>query len=498
MSNFLLERELPNLKVAVNNTGMDNDDDDLMDMDDQKADVAETVSDRNLNSPDSLSVKAANDDMKGDNDTKDSGSDGTQLENLYRSLGLHPRRVPAGTRLDTVHVRGVTDMSTEDILDYFKDYNPVSVDWINDYSCNVVWKDEKDAALTLLRISRPVLIKGTALKEKEAVQKPSGKSPLDRPSQESSVAPKPEEIVVMSEDDASDVEVESGNLDGPLEELDISKLDVPVPPGRWRRGISHSKAAVLLMRFSNKYDKKTTGAEKRSEYYKKYGNPNYGGMTGLISRSRKRRMREQMSDNAEGQKSDGELEEEAEADDQDEQMEPKRMRMKMYADEEEEKIRKKKISRRRTNVPTPPTPWSTPGNSPTSDEDPAQGSGSVWDRLSGGRPIIRPQYVERSPSPEEPQDTNRGRQYVDLDDPRLRDDYDEWEDGDPYQPPLPRWADEGNDDDSGRVRGGRSLPSRLGPVSGGDLRSKLEALRRKRKTVETVTPLRISVVNDAD
>ena len=33
-------------------------------------------------------------------------------------------------------------------------------------------------------------------------------------------------------------------------------------------------------------DIKLPGAEKRSRFYQKYGNPNYGGMRGLISGSR--------------------------------------------------------------------------------------------------------------------------------------------------------------------------------------------------------------------
>ncbi|KAJ8311964.1 hypothetical protein KUTeg_009337 [Tegillarca granosa] len=38
-------------------------------------------------------------------------------------------------------------------------------------------------------------------------------------------------------------------------------------------------------------DKKLPGAEKRSKYYVKYGNPNFGGAVGLLSNSRKRKFR---------------------------------------------------------------------------------------------------------------------------------------------------------------------------------------------------------------
>lgn len=502
----MLERELPNLKVAVNNAPMENDDDDPMDMDDQKTDVPEAVP---SNRADSCRVRPTDEATKGCRD--DEASLDSRTEELYRSLGIDPGRLPVAARLNIVHVRGVTEMSTEDILDYFKEYSPLSVDWVNDYSCNVVWKEAKDAAQALLGLTRPVVIKGVAPTPREATETPqqkSGKSPLVRPSRENAAGgDAKEEVVVMSEDDPSDDDpdpsMDSTVTSGPTEELDISEVDVPVPPGRWRRGVPHSKANMLLLRFSNKYDKKTSGAEKRSEYYRKYGNPNYRGMTGLISKSRKRKMREELKGASASPKSDGELEDDEE--DKSRQKEPKRMRMKMYADEEEEKIRKKKIGRRRANVgtPTPPTPWSTPGNSPTSDEDPLLGGSSVWDRLSGGRPTVRPRYMEheRSRSPDELLDARPHRGgYVDLDDPRLRDDYDEWEDGGPYGDNPLQWAEyTEEEDDIGRSRGGRSLPSRLGPVSGGDLRSKLEALRRSRKTSsEKVAPLRISVVNDTD
>lgn len=45
------------------------------------------------------------------------------------------------------------------------------------------------------------------------------------------------------------------------------------------------------MRFSRRTDRKVKGAETRSRFYVKYGNPNYGNMTGLISNSKRQRMK---------------------------------------------------------------------------------------------------------------------------------------------------------------------------------------------------------------
>lgn len=38
-------------------------------------------------------------------------------------------------RLNVIHIRGTEEMSTKDILKYFQDYAPQSIEWINDISC---------------------------------------------------------------------------------------------------------------------------------------------------------------------------------------------------------------------------------------------------------------------------------------------------------------------------------------------------------------------------
>lgn len=45
----------------------------------------------------------------------------------------------------------------------------------------------------------------------------------------------------------------------------------------------------MLLRFATQDDRKELGAARRSRYYMKYGNPNYGGMKGILSNSWKRR-----------------------------------------------------------------------------------------------------------------------------------------------------------------------------------------------------------------
>lgn len=59
--------------------------------------------------------------------------------------------------------------------------------------------------------------------------------------------------------------------------ISIKDIDYPLPPGIWRKGIDYPKSKGIFLRFATRADKKQVNAEKRSEYYKKYGNPNFGG-----------------------------------------------------------------------------------------------------------------------------------------------------------------------------------------------------------------------------
>ena len=43
---------------------------------------------------------------------------------------------------------------------------------------------------------------------------------------------------------------------------------------QWRLGVSHIKAKQLLLRYAVEGDVKVSGAAQRSNYYRKYGNPN--------------------------------------------------------------------------------------------------------------------------------------------------------------------------------------------------------------------------------
>ncbi len=59
----------------------------------------------------------------------------------------------ASFRREALHLFGVDELSTQEVFDYFKDFKAFAVEWINDSSCNVVWRNPVHAANALLGMS---------------------------------------------------------------------------------------------------------------------------------------------------------------------------------------------------------------------------------------------------------------------------------------------------------------------------------------------------------
>jgi hypothetical protein len=203
-----------------------------------------------------------NESLKNDEQVEINGDELSEdkLNELYKSLGLNESSFDTTLSLsekelyrkEALHLYGVDDASTNEIFEYFKEYQAFSVEWINDSSCNVVWKNELHAAYSLAKLSASY---------DENIQNDESKK-------------------------------------GP-------------PQGtKWRKAFQPLKGKDLYMRFARKADKKIKGAESRSKFYVKYGNPNYGNMTGLISQSKRMRLKaKQLNDATSGLDDDGELEE---------------------------------------------------------------------------------------------------------------------------------------------------------------------------------------------
>uniref|UniRef100_A0A8C6U2U2 Nuclear cap-binding protein subunit 3 n=1 Tax=Neogobius melanostomus TaxID=47308 RepID=A0A8C6U2U2_9GOBI len=145
-------------------------------------------------------------------------------------------------RLEALYISGVDDMSTQDVFGYFREYPPAHIEWIDDASCNVVWLDEDTSVRALINTSRMAL---------------------------------PSEAVVTATEGSED------QLDHDLSGVERDSL----LRNELRPAIKPFKGNKLLLRFATHDDKKEPGAARRSRYYMKYGNPNYGGMKGILSNS---------------------------------------------------------------------------------------------------------------------------------------------------------------------------------------------------------------------
>lgn len=190
-------------------------------------------------------------------------------------------------RFEAIHMRGTEEMSTEDVLDYFAKYGPFGIEWIDDSCCNVVWVDRVSAARALHYTSKPINnlpVRGPCdpfVKdfENEMEKQESGKSILLR---------NPDREVELADEDNEIVGNKENKFDGAV---DVAEISCPIPPGYWRLGKPHAKSKNILLRFAYRTDKKPYKAEKFSEYYKKYGNPNYGGLKGIITEGRKQQFK---------------------------------------------------------------------------------------------------------------------------------------------------------------------------------------------------------------
>ncbi|KAL5972094.1 Nuclear cap-binding protein subunit 3, partial [Taenia solium] len=196
----------------------------------------------------------------------DLGVTEANAKGIYAHLGFVDGRdvmVAEGYRMDTLHVWGTHDLSTKDLLDWLEEYNPKGVEWIDDSSCNILMQSENIVLRVLNKLAEP-FDRRIALAAMAAV------------------------VSTMDADDNSGfVESPDGSKNVPV----VGATTNLMPPnGRWFKSVSSpERAFCLYFRIAHKSDVKLPGAERRSNYYRRYGNPNYGGAVGLLSRSYRRR-----------------------------------------------------------------------------------------------------------------------------------------------------------------------------------------------------------------
>ncbi|CAH4029643.1 nuclear cap-binding protein subunit 3-like [Pieris brassicae] len=71
-----------------------------------------------------------------------------QIDELYANIGIEENE--RHYRLDTLHITGIDGLTTKDVFEYLEDYKPVSLEWVDSTSCNMVCQDHIAAALALL------------------------------------------------------------------------------------------------------------------------------------------------------------------------------------------------------------------------------------------------------------------------------------------------------------------------------------------------------------
>lgn len=142
---------------------------------------------------------------------------------------------PSGmSRPESLYVYGVNKMNTQEILNCFEEFEPIGIEWVSDSSCNVFWHDTSNPMKVLSTKTHP------------------SSSTTDQPAQ--SLKRKASSI---SRDDADSH-----------------------PSGHWREGTFQctdkpEAEMKLYLRYTTLEDRKIFGAEKKSEYYRQHGNPNY-------------------------------------------------------------------------------------------------------------------------------------------------------------------------------------------------------------------------------
>ena len=176
-------------------------------------------------------------------------------------------------------------MNTNEIFEYFNGYKPFEIEWINDKSCNVVWKDVYLLSLAIIELSKPYVDEDDEKQEAEEVKDESSKNEIQKQdiSDDSKLSTPVAADKAESEEEIqieTDAEQKQGNSFKQLTRND-----------KWRIGAVSKQGNQIFMRYAKISDKKVKGAESRSEYYRKYGNPNYNNMRGLISNSKRTKLK---------------------------------------------------------------------------------------------------------------------------------------------------------------------------------------------------------------
>ncbi|XP_030602036.1 nuclear cap-binding protein subunit 3 [Archocentrus centrarchus] len=227
------------------------------------------------------------------------GEESVGQRNVFLDKDAMKKAIPR-LRMEAIHVMGVDDMSTQDVFGYFKEYPPAHIEWIDDTSCNVVWLDDDTSIRALINTSR--MPDSEAVTTETESGNPPGEQSKGLQGQGSDDEEEEEEGEVDEDEEEAkkrSEEIEGKDSDGETalktkseggQVDDLSRAEMAsLLRNDLRPAIKPFKGNKLFLRLATQDDKKEPGAARRSRYYMKYGNPNYGGMKGILSNSWKRR-----------------------------------------------------------------------------------------------------------------------------------------------------------------------------------------------------------------
>ncbi|KAL3268049.1 hypothetical protein HHI36_007178 [Cryptolaemus montrouzieri] len=181
------------------------------------------------------------------------------LHNLYVSLGITVDNADQ-VRYEAIHLRSSNEINFENVVSYFMDYAPTSIEWVDDESCNIIWEDKLSTARALFHISQ--VVKGMPVRV-------ASEHIIDSFILEESDLAK--DVTLMNENRQIELRDESTEEFNKLcveNSVDISVINIPIPPGYWRLGRKSINSYSVLLRFSMKIDKKPYRTEKCSNFYK--------------------------------------------------------------------------------------------------------------------------------------------------------------------------------------------------------------------------------------
>lgn len=180
-----------------------------------------------------------------------------QLSSLHSELGINEEN-ERHYRFNAIHMRGIQEMTTDDVLQYFSFHDPSVVEWVDSDSCNIVWLDDISASTALLSLSQRI-------------------KNLDK-------------IQINSENRNESRRTGIIQETGP-EGVDAQEIPIEIPLGFWRLGKPFKNVQFPFLRFAARSDKKQSTSDAKKDYHKVHSDPHYGNTPGILSQSFRNRMK---------------------------------------------------------------------------------------------------------------------------------------------------------------------------------------------------------------